>query len=122
MGEVGSSVSGIGAVAVAGIDRVVTDIEEEMAELPNSYELKQNYPNPFNPSTTINFSLAKSGKVSLTVFNILGQQVAKLINQETYNAGQHSMQFDASSLSSGMYFYRIQAGEFTDTRNMLLIK
>jgi len=122
LGEVGSSVSGIGAVAVAGIDRVITDIEEEVAELPNSYELKQNYPNPFNPSTTINFSLAKSGKVSLTVFNILGQQVAKLINQETYNAGQHSMQFNASSLSSGMYFYRIQAGEFTDTRNMLLIK
>ena len=89
--------------------------------LPGSYELKQNYPNPFNPSTSIEYALPEAAKVKLTVFNTLGQQVA-LIVDSYQQAGYKSVEFDASALSSGIYYYRIKAGDFSDMKKMILIK
>jgi hypothetical protein len=85
------------------------------------YSLEQNYPNPFNPSTKINFSLPEQSNVELVVFNVLGQKVATLVN-ESLKAGNHSVTFDASKISSGVYFYRIDAGRFTSTKKMLFMK
>jgi hypothetical protein len=90
--------------------------------LPKEYTLHQNYPNPFNPSTSIAFDLPASSIVTLKVYNILGQEVASVLNGVRFDAGSHSTIFDASRLSSGMYFYRIQAGTFTSTKKMMLLK
>ena len=91
------------------------------ANIVLKYELSQNYPNPFNPTTTIKFSIKKSGKVKLAVYNALGQQVALLVNQEM-DAGKYKINFDASKLASGVYFYRIQSGKFVSVKKMMLIK
>ena len=88
---------------------------------PENYSLKQNYPNPFNPTTMINFALPQKVNVSLKVFNSIGEEVAELLNKEM-NVGSHSVIFDATNLSSGIYFYRISAGSFTRTNKMLLIR
>jgi hypothetical protein len=90
-------------------------------QTPLVYELKQNYPNPFNPATKIAYALPKSGSVKLVVFDVLGREVAVLVN-EYKKSGTYEVDFDASRLSSGVYFYRINAGDFTDTKKMLLIK
>jgi subtilisin-like proprotein convertase family protein len=90
-------------------------------EIPNFYSLSQNYPNPFNPSTSIKFSMPKGDNVKLVIFDILGREVKTLVN-EFKNAGSYDVNFDASTLSSGVYFYRLEAGEFTDTKRMLLVK
>ncbi|RNC84508.1 MAG: T9SS C-terminal target domain-containing protein [Balneola sp.] len=95
--------------------------EEDPIQLPSSFNLEQNYPNPFNPTTNISFSLPNSSKVLLTVYNLLGQEVAQLVNGEL-SGGNHIVQFDASGLSSGIYVYRIQAGSFVQTKKMMLIK
>jgi hypothetical protein len=91
------------------------------AVLPDKFELFQNYPNPFNPTTTIKFSLSKDNFVTLKVFNILGETVKLLVNEEQ-KAGIHNIEFDASSLSSGVYFYSIDAGDYKAVRKMLLMK
>jgi hypothetical protein len=90
-------------------------------QIPASYKLAQNYPNPFNPTTTIQYSLMKPGLVTLTIFDVLGRKVATLVNQ-TESAGLHSVNFDASRFSSGVYFYRIDAGSFTNVKKMMLLK
>jgi hypothetical protein len=90
-------------------------------ELPMEFSLSQNYPNPFNPSTNIEFSLPVSSNVVLEVFTIQGQRVARLVNGNL-EAGVHSVSFDASSLSSGVYLYRIQAGDFIRVNKMMLLK
>jgi len=87
----------------------------------NSFNLEQNYPNPFNPSTTINYSLASEEHVSLKVFDIMGREVAELVNEDQA-AGTYSLDFDASSLASGMYFYKISAGNFISSKKMVLLK
>jgi hypothetical protein len=106
-------------------DKATVDVAEQ-ATIANVYELKQNYPNPFNPSTYIVYSLAKSGPVSVKVFDVLGREVATLVNGEVQNAGTHRVAFSSSSLrggaSSGVYFYRIESGSFRDTKKMMLIK
>lgn len=89
--------------------------------VPNFYALGQNYPNPFNPSTKIQYAIPKAGSVQLVVYDILGQQVATLVN-EYKTAGIYTVDFNASSLSSGIYFYKIKSGSFTDTKKMLLVK
>ncbi|NNF04396.1 MAG: T9SS type A sorting domain-containing protein, partial [Rhodothermales bacterium] len=110
------------AVAVAG-RATATNVEGPDAELPFDFALEQNYPNPFNPSTTIEFSLAKVENVRLSVYNVLGQRVASLLSGESLQAGPHTVNFDASQLTSGMYFYRIDAGtSFSKTRTMMLLK
>ena len=97
-----------------------TDVESEKA-LPEQYTLYQSYPNPFNPTATISFELPTSGNVSLKVFNTLGEEVETLIN-DFKSAGKYSVQFNGSRLASGVYFYRLQAGDFVQTRKMLLLK
>ncbi|RPI13489.1 MAG: T9SS C-terminal target domain-containing protein [Ignavibacteriae bacterium] len=91
------------------------------SKVPDVYKLDQNYPNPFNPTTTISFAIPKAGNVELVVFDVLGRNVATLVNGYT-TVGNHSIEFDASSLASGIYFYTITAGDFTATKKMMLIK
>ena len=90
-------------------------------ESPKAFVLFQNYPNPFNPTTTINYSLAKEGNVKLTVYNSIGSKVATIVN-ENKPAGNYTVQFNGSNLASGIYFYRIQAGSFIETKKMILLK
>ena len=90
-------------------------------ELPGEYALHQNYPNPFNPNTTIAFHLGKSGSVRLSVFDVLGREVATLTDGHK-DAGAHQVTFDAARLASGVYVYRLQAGDFMQTRTMLPLK
>jgi photosystem II stability/assembly factor-like uncharacterized protein len=100
----------------------ITNINEQ-PETPLSYSLSQNYPNPFNPSTRINYELRNSNYVTLKVFNLLGKEVAQLIN-EKQNAGSYAVDFNSTefNLPSGIYFYTLSAGEFKETRKMVLIK
>ncbi len=88
---------------------------------PSEYTLDQNYPNPFNPATTIRYGLPQRSHVILTAFNTLGQQIATLVRGEQ-EAGYHEVNFDASALSSGVYFYRLQAGDYVVTKKLLLIR
>jgi hypothetical protein len=89
--------------------------------LPEAYTLEQNYPNPFNPSTTISFSLPHASNVSLKVFDILGQEVATLVNGDI-TAGTHEVQFDVKGLASGTYMYRLTSGDFTQVKKMMVVK
>ncbi|MBU2446956.1 MAG: T9SS type A sorting domain-containing protein [Bacteroidetes bacterium] len=95
---------------------------EETPEPPKVYYLSQNYPNPFNPSTVIKFTVPELTKVTLKIYNLLGQEVATLINSQPFNAGEYSYNFNASNLSSGAYIYQITAGDFKQTKKMLLLK
>ena len=96
-------------------------IKQISSEIPKEYKLYQNYPNPFNPVTKISYSIPKPGLVKITVYNILGQEVKVLVN-EFKKEGNYLVEFNGSSLSSGIYFYRIQAGNFIQTKRMVLIK
>lgn len=98
-----------------------TDVESDENSVPVEFALNQNYPNPFNPSTTIKFRLAKQTFVTLKVYNLIGQEVETLING-LQPAGESAAIFDASKYSTGVYFYRLQAGDFNETRKMLLLK
>ncbi len=98
-----------------------TEVESKTPAQPQSFVVSQNYPNPFNPSTTIKFELPTSSVVRLSVFDMLGREVSVLVN-ERREAGYHSVDFNASNLSSGVYFYRLQAGDFIQTRKLLLIR
>ncbi len=100
---------------------IVTAVKAQKTSVASEYRLEQNYPNPFNPSTQITFTLAKSGIVKLAVYNILGQQVATLVNG-TRNAGPQAVTFNASSLSSGVYFYKLEAGGTVLAKKMMLLK
>lgn len=102
-------------------DRMTTGIKDEHPNVITEYRLEQNYPNPFNPSTTIQYSLAQRGDVTVVIYDVLGKQVAKLVN-ETQGPGEHQVKWDASKLSSGIYFYSIQSGQFNQTKKMILMK
>jgi len=88
---------------------------------PTRFELGQNFPNPFNPATNIEYTLLQSGDVLLVIYNLLGEEVARLVS-ENQIAGYHTVFWDASNYSSGIYFYRLQAGDFVQTRKMVLLK
>jgi hypothetical protein len=98
-----------------------TSVENTDKGIPDKYSLSQNYPNPFNPSTTIDFALVNNEYVSIKVYNSIGQQVVEVVN-ETLPAGNYSVNFDASSFSSGVYFYTISTKHFNQTKKMLLLK
>ncbi|HKI44562.1 MAG TPA: T9SS type A sorting domain-containing protein [Balneolales bacterium] len=99
----------------------VTSIESGRGQLPTGFSLEQNYPNPFNPTTTIRFKLPQASNVQLTVYNVLGQKVAVLVNNHL-SAGTHLVQFNAKALASGLYFYQLKAGNFVMNKKMMLIK
>ena len=110
------------AVQVQQISSGVTAANDKNnPSLPTAYELKQNYPNPFNPSTDITFTLTKQEEVSLVVYNIIGQEVARLVSGQM-SAGSHIVKFNASKLTSGVYLYRLKAGNFVAVKKMLLLK
>lgn len=120
---IGSSQSQMVIIAgfLAQARALITVINDNPDLLPMTYFLNQNYPNPFNPSTTIEYGIPRAGKVSIKIWNILGQLVAEPVNQ-FYEAGSYKIIFDASNLVSGLYFYQIQADEFRAILRMLLIK
>jgi hypothetical protein len=99
-----------------------TGITQIGTEIPTDFSLSQNYPNPFNPSTTIRFALPQTSNVTLKVYNMNGQEISTLISNTTVQAGTSEYRFDASNLASGIYFYKLTAGKFTDTKKMILIK
>ncbi len=106
-------------------NNAVSDVEDE-AELPSDFTLEQNYPNPFNPNTVISYQLPVSGDVTLKVYDVLGNEVATLIDEEK-PAGIHEIEFNIHSdegqnLSSGIYFYQLKAGSFTNTKKMIMAK
>jgi hypothetical protein len=111
------------AIKDSGVYRtaVITTVLENGKSLPTVVSLFQNYPNPFNPATTIQYSLPAKVFVTLRVYNILGQEIATPVNKEQ-EFGSYQVQFDGRDLSSGVYFYRLQAGDFVDTKKLLLLK
>ena len=125
---VGTIIGLIGFVAVAGMSSLPppVSVDDSQAGILTIYQLAQNYPNPFNPTTRITFILPVDSKVSLKIFDVLGQEVANLITANL-NAGIHEVDFDASGFKSGVYFYKIEANAidgsaFTDVKKMLLLK
>lgn len=100
---------------------LLSEVKEISDKSPKNFNLFDNYPNPFNPSTKIKFSVPKTSYVTLNVYTILGKEVATLINEEII-AGTYEVDFNASDLTSGVYFYTMQAGGFTETKKMILIK
>jgi hypothetical protein len=100
---------------------ITTDVPEVEIGMPREFSMQQNYPNPFNPTTTIGYGLPALGYVDLRVYDLLGREVAVLVNG-VREAGSYSVQFDAAGLSSGLYFYRLSAGTFSETKKMLLTR
>jgi hypothetical protein len=96
-----------------------SDVQE--SGLPYTYDLLQNYPNPFNPNTKIKWQLPQTGLVTLKIYDVLGREIATLVNEELA-AGDHEIIFEAASFSSGVYLYRINAGDFIQTKKMVLLK
>jgi len=123
--RVGTAVYGYAATgngAILKVTDIVTEVSTVNNFVPDNFNLEQNYPNPFNPTTTINFSIPTSSKVSLKVYDALGKEVSTLVD-EFKNAGNYSADFTAtSSLTSGIYFYTITAGNFVDTKKLMLVK
>jgi len=99
----------------------VTSVETDRT-IPEAFVLEQNYPNPFNPTTKITFRLAQKSQVSLKVFDVLGQEVATLVEDKDYAAGSHTVEFDGANFSNGVYFYRIESEDFVATRKMTILK
>jgi hypothetical protein len=106
--------------------KAVIGIQPISSQVPNSFGLSQNYPNPFNPVTNINFNISTTGIVNIKVFDILGREVAAIVNNETVKPGIYRVDFDASKLSSGVYFYKMtvtsQDKFWVDTKKMMLVK
>ncbi|MEJ2051863.1 MAG: T9SS type A sorting domain-containing protein, partial [Calditrichota bacterium] len=100
---------------------ILVGIKEQQNEIPTKYSIDQNYPNPFNPTTKIKFALPKSAPTKIIIYDLLGREIQTLINKEL-EAGYHDIDLDASNLTSGIYFYRIQSGEFVSTKKMMLMK
>ena len=104
------------------LSEMITGVKDKQNNLPTSFSLQQNYPNPFNPTTTIKYSIPQQSFVSILVYDLLGREVADLVNEEK-SAGNYSVQFNSSSrFSSGVYFYRMQAGSFTETKKLIMMK
>jgi hypothetical protein len=101
--------------------QTTTSADLKFDELPQQYFLNQNYPNPFNPITTISYSLPKRSLVQIKIFDILGKEIATLVNEQK-STGTYSVQFNGSALASGIYFYKMQAGSFTETKKLILLK
>ena len=99
----------------------LTDVKDNITSVPNSFSLEQNYPNPFNPTTKIKYNLSKEAKVSLKIFDVLGREITTLVDTKQIS-GHYEVNFDASKLASGVYIYRMIAGDFVQSRKMILMK
>nr|MBP9121179.1 T9SS type A sorting domain-containing protein [Ignavibacterium sp.] len=95
--------------------------DDETGDYLEEFNISQNYPNPFNPSTKITYNIPQRSNVSLRIYDVLGKEIATLVNEQK-EAGTYNIQFDASKLSSGVYIYSIQAGDFLESRKMILMK
>jgi hypothetical protein len=104
-----------------GLSEVVIGISQVGTQLPNVFKLEQNYPNPFNPVTKIRFSIPKFSNVKLSVYDVTGRLVTELVNSEL-TAGEYETDFNALNITSGVYFYTLQAGSFTDTKKLIVVK
>ena len=120
-GQTGWVVGSNGTVAQWSGTLFVSVEEKHPAELPSSCKLSQNYPNPFNPTTQIRYRISDIGYLKLSVFDILGREVAVLVNEKKA-PGSYEVKFDGSNLASGVYLYRLKAGSFVETRRLCLIK
>ncbi|MEO8210146.1 MAG: T9SS type A sorting domain-containing protein, partial [bacterium] len=100
---------------------ILTNVGNNISSIPKDFILSQNYPNPFNPKTVISYQLAVSNFVTLKVYDAMGKEVATLVNQKQ-NSGRYQVNFEGSNFSSGVYFYKLNTGGFTDTKRMILIK
>lgn len=100
---------------------VITSVEDQQEIIPTVFKLEQNYPNPFNPSTIIKFAVPEKSNVLIKIYDILGGEVATLVNEEL-ETGWYERSFNASSLASGIYIYRMNAGNFISTKKMLMVK
>ncbi len=109
------------AIGWSSLEFISTDVKDESEIIPGAYQLSQNFPNPFNPTTNIKFAIPNSGNVKLSVYNILGQEVAQLVN-EFKEAGSHNVTWNASNLSSGIYIYRLESAGQIITKKMTLLK
>lgn len=101
-------------------DTTIVGVEDE-PNLPKNFHLFQNYPNPFNPTTSIKYSVESIKYIQITVYDILGREITKLVNEEKF-PGEYTISFDGSNLSSGIYFYRLTSGQYTETKKMILQK
>jgi len=99
----------------------VNDDQSENLEMPNEFQLQQNYPNPFNPTTTIRFSLPKNNLTTLKIYNSAGQLVSTLVNKQL-SAGTHEFQWQAANMPSGIYYYYLKSGAFSEAKKMVLLK
>jgi hypothetical protein len=105
-----------------GAGKITSVNEETNLNIQNEFRLAQNYPNPFNPETTISYSLAEAGRITLEVFDLLGRKEAAIINNEAQSSGYHQVTFNAENLPSGVYIYKLKAGNHIYTKKMLLLK
>ena len=103
------------------LQQLLTAIEDNQSKLTNNFSLLQNFPNPFNPSTNINYSVPKASIVTIKVYNMLGKELTTLVNEEK-SAGNYSVKFNGKQLSSGIYFYKMLAGSFVETKKLILMK
>jgi hypothetical protein len=123
MWELGESRNVLRGCIINGIvfgDTTIVSVEDE-SPIINNYRLEQNYPNPFNPTTKIKYQIPKAGLVTLKAYDVLGREVVTIVNEEKLT-GNYEVEFGGSNLSSGIYFYRLQAGDFIDTKKFVLIK
>jgi hypothetical protein len=118
-GPIGDKWMRLQKAVIAGI--VITGTGNEDRSLPNSFQLHQNYPNPFNPSTTISYDLPTRSHVTLRIFNVLGQEVATLVDGEV-EAGRHQARWNPAGFASGVYLYRLRANDFLETKKMLMVR
>jgi hypothetical protein len=119
----GGNFNNAGGVPVNNISRwgIPTGIQPVNNQIPKEYSLHQNYPNPFNPVTKIRFDLPESGSTSLKVYDNLGGEIAVILKQEM-NKGSYELSFDASNLSTGVYYYELKSGNYRETKKMILVK
>jgi photosystem II stability/assembly factor-like uncharacterized protein len=110
-----------GGIWMRPLDEIISSVRQVANNAPEQFSFEQNYPNPFNPSTTIQYSLPKTTHVSLKIYNTLGQEVAELVSKQM-NAGTYTSEWNASGFASGVYYYRIEASGFVETKKLLLLK
>jgi hypothetical protein len=117
----GTAVGNSGTILRTTNGGITSVKEENLSNISSEFTISQNYPNPFNPTTTIKYSVSKQSIVAIKVYDVLGREIETLVNDEK-STGNYKVEFDASKLTSGIYFYRMQAGDFVETKKIILMK